>query len=116
LISEEQAEEKGLNLCKNWDQQTPWFSVISSGLYRSVISELRRVNPVNDLLNCRGERQMRLTKPAGVAFQVIGFALAIGALVRLFNGFSLTAIVLLVLGGWMAWEGGKTARQPRKKG
>jgi hypothetical protein len=36
--------------------------------------------------------------------------------VRLFNGFSLTAIVLLVLGGWMAWEGGKAARQQRKRG
>ena len=59
---------------------------------------------------------MRLTKPAGVAFQVIGFALAIGALVPLFNGFLLAAIVPLVLGGWMAWEGGKAARQQRKGG
>jgi hypothetical protein len=50
--------------------------------------------------------KMELTKPAAVAFQLIGFALAI---TRLLAGFSLTAFLLIVLGGWMAWEGGKTA-------
>jgi hypothetical protein len=28
---------------------------------------------------------------------------------RLLAGFSLTALLLIVLGGWMAWEGGKPA-------
>jgi hypothetical protein len=42
---------------------------------------------------------------------LIGFALIIAAILRLLSGFSLGAVVLIVLGGWMAWEGGKTQKK-----
>jgi len=52
-----------------------------------------------------------LTKPAAIAAQLIGFALIIAAILRLLSGFSLGACVLIVLGGWVVWEGGKTQRK-----
>ncbi len=56
-----------------------------------------------------------LTKPAAIAAQLIGFALINAAILRLLSGFSLGALVLIVLGGWMAWEGGKTQQKAEVK-
>ena len=56
-----------------------------------------------------------LSKSAAIAAQLIGFALIIAAILRLLSGFSLGAIALIVLGGWMAWEGGKTQRKSADK-
>jgi hypothetical protein len=45
-----------------------------------------------------------LTKPAAIAGQLIGFALIIAAILRLLSGFSLGALVLIVL-GWLGKAG-----------
>jgi hypothetical protein len=54
------------------------------------------------------ESKMSLTKPAGVAFQLIGFIFFIFGFV-LFLQFTTSnviwGIILLCLGGWMVWRG-----------
>jgi hypothetical protein len=56
---------------------------------------------------------LTLTKPAGVALQIIGGIFVLGALARLFSGFSFGAIVALVVGAWLMWEGRKPATTER---
>jgi hypothetical protein len=54
---------------------------------------------------------MQLTKPAGVGFQVVGFLLAFAGLLAFFRDAIVVAGLLTAIGGWMAFEGGKRARQ-----
>jgi hypothetical protein len=54
---------------------------------------------------------MILTKPAGVAFQVIGGVLLFTALTAAIFGSWALAILAFLLGGWMFFHGGKRARQ-----
>lgn len=53
---------------------------------------------------------MRLTKPAGVVFQMVGAFLLLIGLVSLSESIFWGAIVLAI-GGWMVWQG----RQPAKR-
>jgi hypothetical protein len=52
---------------------------------------------------------LTLTKPAGVAFQIIGGIFVIGGIARLLSGFSFGALVALALGLWLMWEGRRPA-------
>ena len=54
---------------------------------------------------------LTLTKPAGVAFQILGGLFVLGAIARLFSGFSFGAFVALALGLWLMWEGRRPARK-----
>ena len=53
---------------------------------------------------------MHLTKPAGCAFQVFGFLIALTGLglIPQGSGKSIWGIILLVLGGWMFIRGRRT--------
>lgn len=53
---------------------------------------------------------MRLTKPAAVGFQVIGFALIFLAIILFFGEKPFAGVPFILLGGWMVFQGGKTAR------
>jgi hypothetical protein len=52
---------------------------------------------------------LTLTKPAGVALQIIGGIFVIGAVARLLSGFSFGALVALAVGAWLMWEGRRPA-------
>jgi len=55
---------------------------------------------------------MELTKPAGVFAQLVGLVLAlIGSAVILENLAG--GLVILAIGAWLFWEGGKPGRRPR---
>jgi hypothetical protein len=56
---------------------------------------------------------LTLTKPAGVAFQIIGGIFVIGAVARLLSGFSFGALVALAVGAWLMWEGRRPATTER---
>jgi hypothetical protein len=56
---------------------------------------------------------LTLTKPAGVAFQIIGGIFVIGGIARLLSGFSFGAVVALALGLWLMWEGRRPATTER---
>jgi hypothetical protein len=60
-----------------------------------------------------GGNVLTLTKPAGVAFQIIGGIFVIGALARLLSGLSFGAVVALALGLWFMWEGRRPATMER---
>jgi uncharacterized membrane protein HdeD (DUF308 family) len=54
---------------------------------------------------------MKLTKPAGMVFQIIGGILLVLGLMAVINGTLTGASFSFCLGLWMFWQGGKTARQ-----
>jgi hypothetical protein len=56
---------------------------------------------------------LTLTKPAGVAFQIIGGIFVIGAVARLLSGFSFGAVIALAVGAWLMWEGRRPATTER---